>query len=488
MGTLGLRSSGRLGLSPRGRRPSTPPFTPDQIPDLALWYKAGDPQNTVSGGAIAQAFDLSANGRHATQSTGTARPLAATDPDGRAIMRFDGIDDFLQVLAPPDLTNGITLFLAYRIRQHVNGAGIIGAGRAGDGQGNDKWFEFTSSFAANRTQLVAKDTLADPITLPTRVDPRGDKNYAIFSVNNTTGTLRDFLGSVSDAGTDQALPGTPGVIVLGARLFNQFASPPFGFIDVYELGLYPRALSGPETNQLAAYVQARHGINWSPGYLDSGLAWWHDDWSSFTLSGSLVDQWGDRSGKGRPWTGSGSGRPAKTTDAGKVLVGFDGDDDVLTLGGTLPALQPFTAAVVYRVRERGDFEGVLSAAAASGLDHESFWTFETASAASGDMQLLGRSLEADSLMLTRGDGGGVQIAIWTAATGAATLRDRIGQVSDTYAGSFGTPAAIVLGARYDAGPVNHGAVDVMATVGVNSALSADDQQKLIEWAAAKWGI
>jgi len=488
MGALGLRPSGRLGLSPRRRRSSTPPFAPDQIADLAVWYKAGDPLNTVTGGAIEQAFDLSGNGRHGSSSSSGTRPLDATDPDGRAIMRFDGVDDTLHILAPPDLAGGVTVFMAYRIRQHVNGGGIIGAGRSGDSQGNDKWFEFTSSFAANRTQLVAKDTLANPIVVPARIDPRGDKNYAIFSVDHTVGTLRDFLGSVSDTGTAQALFGTPDLIVLGSRVFNQFTSPPFGFIDVYEVGLYTRTLSGPETDQLAAYVQARHGIGWSPGYLDSSLAWWHDDWSSFTLSGSLVEQWGDRSGKGRPWTGSGGARPAKTTDAGRVVVRFDGTDDLLGLGGTLPPLQPFTAAVVYRLRNRGDFEGVLSAAAASGVDHESFWTFGTASAASGDMRLFGRSLQTDQLTLARPDGGGAQIAIWTAATGAATLRDRLGVVSDSYDGSFGTPAAIVLGARYDAGPFNHAEVDVMATVGVNSALTTVDQERLIDWAVTKWGI
>ena len=68
------------------------------------------------------------------------------------------------------------------------------------------------------------------------------------------------------------------------------------------------------------------------------------------------------------------------------------------------------------------------------------------------------------------------------------LRDRAGQVSDSYGGSFGTPAAIVLGARYDAGPFNHAEIDVMGTVGVNSALAGSDQQKLIDWAIAKWGV
>ena len=61
-------------------------------------------------------------------------------------------------------------------------------------------------------------------------------------------------------------------------------------------------------------------------------------------------------------------------------------------------------------------------------------------------------------------------------------------VSDGYGGSFGTPAAIVLGARYNAGPFNHAAVDVMATVGFTSALAASDQLKLIDWASAKWGV
>ena len=49
MTALGLRSSGRLGMSPRGRRPSSPPFSPDQISCLAIWYRAGDPQMATVG-------------------------------------------------------------------------------------------------------------------------------------------------------------------------------------------------------------------------------------------------------------------------------------------------------------------------------------------------------------------------------------------------------------------------------------------------------
>jgi hypothetical protein len=81
-----------------------------------------------------------------------------------------------------------------------------------------------------------------------------------------------------------------------------------------------------------------------------------------------------------------------------------------------------------------------------------------------------------------------QIAIWTASAGNATLRDRTAAISDSYGGSLGTPAALVLGARYNAGPFNHAETDVIGTVGVTTALAASDQLKLIDWASAKWGV
>lgn len=488
MTALGMWPRNRLGLSPRRRRPTSPPppFAPDQLADLAFWWKAGDPQNTVTSGAVEQAFDLSGHGRHGTQSTGTMRPLDTVDPDGRPIMRFDGVDDVLQQTSPPNLLGGVTVFVAYRIRQHVDGGGIIAAGITAGGAGSAQFFEFHSQSSLNRTALSAKTAQVDPIQTANRIDPT-DRTYAIFAIDDDSAALRDFLGSATDSSSSIAL-GTPEVIALGARVLDQLPTTPFGFIDVYEVGLYARALSTGEIDQLEDYVKVSHAIGWSPGYLDSDLAWWHDDWSGFTLSGSLVDQWSDRSSAGRHWTASGAARPAKTTDAGNVVVRFDGTDDALELGATMPPLEPFTVAVVYRMRNRVDFEGVLSAAAASGVDHESFWTFENATAASNNMQLFGRSLEANQLALTRADGGVAQVAIWTADAGTATLRDRTGAVSDTYGGSFGTPAAIVLGARYNAGSLNHAEVDVMATVGVTSVLSAGDQQQLIDWSTAKWGV
>lgn len=67
----------------------------------------------------------------------------------------------------------------------------------------------------------------------------------------------------------------------------------------------------------------------------SGLEFWIDaDDSSFTLTGSLVDQWNDISGNSRHVTGSGTARPTKTTVGGLEVVDFDGSNDVLTWSGT----------------------------------------------------------------------------------------------------------------------------------------------------------
>src|SRR5690606_14971933 len=153
-----------------------------------------------------------------------------------------------------------------------------------------------------------------------------------------------------------------------------------------------------------------------------------------------------------------------------------------------PALEPFSVGVVYRMRERADFAGIISAAPDAGADEADFWSFRNASAASLAIELFGRSAESDPLSLSVVDGGAPQVALWTAASGTAALRDAGGSNSDAYDGNFGTPAEIVLGGRYDGAPFGYAAIDVLATVGVATALSTAEQQRLIEWASARWSL
>ena len=89
------------------------------------------------------------------------------------------------------------------------------------------------------------------------------------------------------------------------------------------------------------------------------------------------------------------------------------------------------------------------------------------------------------MSLSADDSGAMQVAVWTAASGVATLRDLLGTSTDTYAGSFGTPAEIVLGGRYAGAPFGYAAIDVLATVGASRALdhrsaAADRGQRQVE--------
>lgn len=83
-------------------------FTPLSL-SPALWLDASDSSTlydsvtggslVAAGGSIARWEDKSGNGRHATQSTSGSRPTRQTGvQNGKDVIRFDGLDDFLTPL------------------------------------------------------------------------------------------------------------------------------------------------------------------------------------------------------------------------------------------------------------------------------------------------------------------------------------------------------------------------------------------------------
>jgi hypothetical protein len=482
MTALGLGLSGRLGLGPRGRgRPA--PFLPTRLQDLAFWFDA-----EVSAYAGGTWTDLSGSDRHASQPSASARPIKTTDAAGRHLLRFDGTNDALLVANPPDLSNGVTFFVVYRVRTPVDFRGIFTASAA-TGTDHQQFFTLQYEQAVNqRIQLFGRSI--QPNQLFTLGVDSTLKQYAVATLasNAVTVELRDLTGIAIDTSTFAPF-GTPAAMVLGAR-YNEGTTFRFGAVDIYEAALFSRELAPAERDLLEAYVRFRHGLTWEPRFIGKDLAWFHDvDDSSFVLSSGFVDQWQDTTSNGRHWIQGGSARPIKSTDGdGRSVVRFDGIDDLMMLAGSLPVLQPFSAGVVYRVRERGDFVGILSAAPPAGTDHTDFWTFRNRTAGSLQVQLSGRSAETDDLSLTRTDSGASQIGVWTVGSGTAVLRDGAGFASDTYGGSFGAPAEIVLGGRYGSAPFGYAAIDVLATLGATRALSTTDQARLVAWANAKWSL
>ena len=482
MTVLRLRSSSRLNISPRRRSRATP-FLPTNLPGLAFWY-----DGSLSDYADGIWQDVSGQDNHAVQPTPSRQPIKTVDEAGRSLLRFDGADDALLVDNPPNLSAGLTVFVVFRVRTPVNFRGIFSASAA-TGVDHEQFFTLEYEEADNRRiQLFGRSVQANQVVAK-GVDST-EKQYAVatFDDDAVNVEFRDLNGIVDDVSTFAPF-GTPAVMILGARA--QEGTPfNFGAVDIYEIGLYNRALSLGEREQIEAYLQQRQGLAWSPYFIGTDLAWFHDvDASGFVLSAGAVEQWHDLSQNGRNWIAGGNGKPLKSTDlGGREVVRFDGVDDLLSLVGDLPALQPFSVGVVYRMRERGDFTGVLSAAPPAGTDHSDFWTFRNASAASLQMQLYGRSNEPDPLELSLADSGAFQVAVWSADGGGAELRDASGSAVDSYGGSLGAPDSIVLGGRYDGAPFGHAAIDVLATLGAARALSATDQQRLIAWAIAKWSL
>ncbi len=482
MTALGLRTSSRLRLSPRRRSPASQ-FVPPRLSGLAFWYDAA--LSTYASGTW---HDLSGNGNHAAQAIASQQPSQTVDGAGRQVLRFDGIDDALLVSAPPGLSAGLTLFVVYRIRTPVDFRGNFTASAA---TGTDHQHFFTLQYeqvANQRVQVFGRSAQPDQIVV--RGVDSTETQYAMvtFDDDGVDVELRDLNGIAGDSSTFAPFA-TPATMVVGAR-YNAGAVFSFGAVDLYEIGLYARELSPAERDQLETYVQMRHGLVWNPRFIGKDLAWLHDvDLSAFALSGGQIDQWSDLSGNGRHWTQTSTDRPIKTTDGdGRDIVRFDGVDDLLALAGSPPALEPFSVGVVYRMRDRGDFTGIISAAPEAGTDHTDFWAFRNASAASLALELFGRSAELDPLSLTADDSGAAQVAVWALESGTGALRDALGSSTDTYDGSFGTPAEIVLGGRYSGAPFGYAAIDVLATVGASRALSATDQQRLIEWAGARWSL
>jgi hypothetical protein len=482
MTVLGLRSSGRLRLGST-RRPLPAPFLPTRLPDLAFWYDA-----ELSGYAGGIWRDLSGNGNNTTQPSLSGRPVKTADETGRSLLRFDGVNDALLVNSPPDLSGGLTFFVVYRMRTPVDFHGIFTASAA-TGTDHEEFFTLQYEQATNqRIQVFGRSTRPNQV-VSQGVDST-EKQYAIatFDDDGIDVELRDLNGIKGDTSTFAPF-GTPAVMILGAR-YNQGAIFRFGAVDIYEIGLYSRELSPAERDQLETYVRQRHALAWNPRFIGDDLAWFHDvDASSFVLTGGLVDQWTDLTKYSRHWIQSSAGRPLKTIDEeGRDVVRFDGLDDLLALAGPLPMLEPFSVGVVYRIRERSDFTGILSATSPAGTDHSDFWTFRNASAASLETQLFGRSAESNPLSLSLADSGTAQIAIWSAGGGTGELRDSAGSNTDSFDGSFGAPSAIVLGGRYADAPFGYTAIDVLATIGATRTLSTTDQQRLVMWAKARWSL
>lgn len=223
----------------------------------------------------------------------------------------------------------------------------------------------------------------------------------------------------------------------------------------------------------------------------SSLAFWYDAEASPTIEASgVVERWDDLSSNGNHAGQTvSSERPIKATDGeGRDIIRFDGVDDTLAIASPPSLATGVTLFIVFAVRTRSDFSGIVSAAAATGVDHEAFFSLQSTSAASGQFQWLGHSAGPDPLSIEREDGEAIGLAILSAAAGNARFEDLDGQGLDTYDGTFATPDKIILAGHYNDGTFGYSAIDVYELGLFARALTAGERGALHDYLRNKYGL
>ena len=103
---------------------------------LALWYGADTGLQLDGKDGLKAWSDRSGNGRHARQADTSLRPLRA-DLNGRPVVRFDGVDDFLEFTCDVNGLTGMTIIVVSACREdagtgkHNNGHAAVWWGETG---------------------------------------------------------------------------------------------------------------------------------------------------------------------------------------------------------------------------------------------------------------------------------------------------------------------------------------------------------------------
>jgi hypothetical protein len=224
---------------------------------LALWLKADAGVTTNASGGVIQWDDQSTNVNNAVQVADSQAPLYVPGSlNNRPVLRFDGVDDFLNVADSDSLSFAGDLTTLFVVRfddfgfynaiwsktaanlpaptdlYTVPGDGFLRVYR-GDGTFNNLSFaDSAQPLRANTYLVLGVDVQGDVLTHYLNAQPNGSG-----TVNTNT----------ADANTD---------LKIGSRndLFTKMKG------DIAELLIYDRALSGTERSNAFNYLQTKYNL------------------------------------------------------------------------------------------------------------------------------------------------------------------------------------------------------------------------------------
>ena len=94
-------------------------FKPTDLPNLKVWLAAADTTILQSGGYVSQWTDKSGNSYNAVQLTQASKPIYVTNIiNGKSILRFDGVDDYLDMGNLFSINNNLTFFVVFNTQNN----------------------------------------------------------------------------------------------------------------------------------------------------------------------------------------------------------------------------------------------------------------------------------------------------------------------------------------------------------------------------------
>ncbi|WP_200381862.1 LamG-like jellyroll fold domain-containing protein [Thiococcus pfennigii] len=248
--------------------PTAPPpalVPPPELPadDLVLLLDAGTAAlERVDGSEVTTWRDVSGRGHDAFTAAGRAPTLVAGVLGGDAVLRFDGVDDYLSLPAGfADFTEGLTLFVVARptvvqggakLLLLGNGAGAenVGFGRNGGGAGLQY---FTTNGGGSYGWFGTDAALADG-------------EAAVYGVVQGGG-VADATVTATVSKNGQAVGGGPVYVPPVATRASNYLGRSYwgsdGYFqgDIAEVILYDRALSPDEQALVHAYLAEKYELD-----------------------------------------------------------------------------------------------------------------------------------------------------------------------------------------------------------------------------------
>ena len=219
-------------------------FSPASLSGLVLWLDASAITGLVDSDPVGTWSDLSGNGNDATQATESKKPTYKTNiQNGKQVVRFDGVDDFLKTVTFSALAQPLTILLACKYTDNDAGQYIF--------SGNT---DVECVFKANDptvdkigmrwpTDQAVGDTLSGTVLRQYTAVFNGGSSYYRYNGGNQSANVA--IG----AGTAAAF--TIGAAQAGAVSLNG---------DIAEVIVYSSTLSGSDLSLVESYLNSKWAI------------------------------------------------------------------------------------------------------------------------------------------------------------------------------------------------------------------------------------